>query len=42
MTIKTLRSVPLEMPFKGNRDYLHGTSMYEEIVAYMGREKQEL
>lgn len=34
----SLRTLPLELPFKGGRDYLHGTDVYEDLASLAARE----
>lgn len=35
--MKEIETVQLELGYKGSRDYLHGTDMYDAIVEYLGR-----
>lgn len=35
--MKTIETVPLELGYKGTRDYLHGTDMYNAIMEYLDR-----
>ncbi|MCG3772906.1 MAG: hypothetical protein JW384_04130 [Nitrosomonadaceae bacterium] len=35
--MNSVQTVPLELSYKGTRDYLHGTDMYNAIMECMGR-----
>lgn len=35
--MKTIETVPLELGYKGARDYLHGTDMYNAIMEHLDR-----
>lgn len=40
--MSAFETVPLELPYKGSRAYLHGTDMYNAIMDYFGCGKPQL